>query len=115
MSAESASPERVLRAAASSWSSTMVLILTRAMPRLYHMYGMPPGEAAGPECAGAAEASQDVRAAAPVVTVARAPGAVSAVATRSCTERAYEGRVPFSSMHMTIARAGAIPAPAGQT
>src|ERR1700682_1788783 len=39
MSAASASSERVRRAVASNCSSTVVLILTRAMPQLYHICG----------------------------------------------------------------------------
>src|SRR5579862_1695343 len=39
MSAESASSDRVCRAVVSSCSSTVVLILTRAMPHLYHICG----------------------------------------------------------------------------
>src|SRR5205823_2254323 len=39
MSAASASSERIRRAVASSRSSTVVLILTRAMPYLYHICG----------------------------------------------------------------------------
>ena len=39
MSAASASSERVRRAVSSNCSSTVVLILTRAIPRLYHICG----------------------------------------------------------------------------